>query len=397
MSSRTVVISGASIAGPALAFWLHRRGMRPVVVERAPQLRPGGQTVDIRGAGETVARLMGIEDAIRAGSTGEEGLRFLDTAERTKAVFPSSVFSGKGFVTELEILRGELSALLYERTRDHAEYVFGDEISGVTEDGERLRLTFTSGAEREADLLVAADGIRSRTRDLIFGDSTRIRSRGLYTAYFTIPRHPSDGSWARWYNFPGGKTAMLRPDNLGTTRALMSFLSPPYGYDRLHQEEQKELIRHTFAGEGGPVPRMLREMRDCGDFYLEGVAQVHMPQWWRGRVAAVGDAAYCASPLSGMGTNLALVGAYILAGELATHDDHHHAFTAYENAMRPYVTQAQDLPPGTPRLAMPRTQLGIKALHTVLRTASTPLAGRVMRRFLVPAAYDFVLPAYPTR
>ncbi|MER5326350.1 FAD-dependent monooxygenase [Streptosporangium roseum] len=397
MPSRTVVISGASIAGPALAFWLHRHGMHPVVVERFPHLRPGGQTVDIRGAGQNVTRLMGIEEEIRAGSTGEEGVRFLDAADRTKAAFSSAAFGGRGFVTELEILRGELSALLYERTRRNTEYIFGDEVSEVHEEPGHLHLAFKSGAERKADLLVAADGIRSRTRDLVFGDTTRIRSRGLYTAYFTIPRHPSDGNWARWYNFPGGKSVTLRPDNLGTTRALMSFLSPPHGYDRLPEEEQKELMRHTFAGHGGPVPRTLGEMRDCDDFYLEEVAQVHMPRWSRGRVAAVGDAAYCASPLSGMGTNLALVGAYILAGELGTHDDHRDAFAAYEKVLRPYVAQAQDLPPGTPRLALPRTQAGISVLHAVLRAATTPPVSKVVRRFLVPAAYDFELPAYPTR
>ncbi|NUR31904.1 MAG: FAD-binding monooxygenase, partial [Catenulispora sp.] len=252
MPSRTVVVAGAGIAGPALAFWLHHHGMHPVVVERFPRLRPGGQTVDIRGAGQHVTRLMGIEDEIRAGSTGEEGIRFLDAADRTKATFSSAAFDGRGFVTELEILRGELSALLYERTRDHTEYLFGDEISHVREEPGHLRLAFKSGAERTADLLVAADGIRSRTRDLVFGDTTRIRSRGLYTAYFTIARHPSDSGWARWYNFPGGKNVMLRPDNLGTTRALMSFLSPPHGYDRLPEQEQKALMRHTFAGHGGP-------------------------------------------------------------------------------------------------------------------------------------------------
>ncbi|MFI7536718.1 FAD-dependent monooxygenase [Streptosporangium sp. NPDC049376] len=386
--------SWPGIAGPALAFWLHRHGMHPVVIERFPRLRPGGQTVDIRGAGQSVTRLMGIEEAIRASSTGEEGIRFLDAADRTRAAFSSAAFGGRGFVTELEILRGELSALLYERTRRHTEYVFGDEISEVHEEPDHLRLAFKSGAERKADLLVAADGIRSRTRDLVFGDTTRIRSCGLYTAYFTIPRHPSDDDWARWYNFPGGKNVTLRPDNLGTIRALMSFLSPPHGYDRLHLEEQKELMRRTFAGLGGPVPRMLREMRACDDFYLEGVAQLHMPRWSRGRVAAVGDAAYCASPLSGMGTNLALVGAYIPAGELATHDDHRDAFATYESTLRPYVAQAQNLPPGTPRLALPRTQRGIRVLHTVLRTASTPPVSQVVRRFLVPAAHDFELPVY---
>lgn len=393
MTGRTVAISGASIAGPALAFWLRKYGMRPVIVERAPSLRPGGQTVDVRGAGQTVVERMGLEEAIREASTGEQGIRFVDHWDRTKAAFKADAFGGEGFVTELEILRGELSSLLYERTREHTEYVFGDEITGVEEDGEQLRLTFGSGAERRADLLVAADGIRSKTRDLVFGGTTRTRWRGMYTAYFTIPREPADEGWVRWFNAPGGRVVTLRPDNLGTTRALLSFPSPPRGYDRLAQEEQKEMIRHVFAGIGGEAPRVLREMRGSADFYLEGVAQVHMPRWSRGRVAVVGDAAYCASPLSGMGTNLALVGAYVLAGELSR-AGHEQAFAAYEAVMRPFVAQAQDLPPGTPRLAMPRTAAGIRTLQAVLRAASTPPVSRVVRRFMVPAAYDFTLPSY---
>ena len=394
MTHKTVLIAGAGIAGPALAYWLQRHGMTATVVERAPQLRPGGQTVDLRGAGLDVVRRMGLEPAARAAATQEEGLRFVDSAGRTKAALAADALGGKGPVAELEILRAELSSLLHEHTREHTEYVFGDRVTALDDDGDRVHVTFLHGPARTFDLVVAADGLRSRTRDLAFTDGTRTRHLGLCTGYFTIPRAPSDGRWARWHNAPGGRAVNLRPDNQGTTRASLSFLSPPRGYELLGQDGQKQLLRRLFSDVGGETSRVLSAMEEAPDFFFESVAQVRMPRWSQGRVAVTGDAGYCASPLSGMGTSLALVGAYVLAGELARHDRHRDAFHAYETAVRPYAERAQNLPPGTPRLAMPRSRTGIRTLHAVLRTATRPGVSKVLRRFLIPPADTFALPSY---
>lgn len=391
--TKAVLISGASIAGPALAYWLRRYGMEPVVVERAPALRPGGQTVDLRGAGRVVAQRMGIEDAVRAASTGEEGVRFVDETDRTRAAFGADAFGGEGFVAELEILRGDLSALIHDRTQADTEYVFGDRITGIDDHGDRVKVGFEHGADREFDLVVAADGLRSSTRDLVF-DGTRTRPLGLYTSYFTIPRAASDGSWARWHNATGGRNVTLRPDNVGTTRALMSFLSAPCGYENLPAAAQKNVLRLRFADVGWEAPRVLAELDASPDFYFESIGQVFMDRWSAGRVAVLGDAGYCASPISGMGTSLALVGAYVLAGELARHDDHRAAFAAYESRLRPYVAEAQKLPPGAPRLASPRSRAGIRVLNTALNIAATPAFGRLAQRFSTPAAEKFTLPEY---
>lgn len=396
MTHRTVLIAGAGIAGPALAHWLHRHGMTATVVERAPGLRPGGQTVDLRGAGLDVVRRMGLEPAARAAATQEEGLRFVDGAGRTKAALATDALGGKGPVSDLEILRAELSSLLHEHTRENTEYLFGDRATALDDDGDQVHVTFQHGPDRTFDLVVAADGLRSHTRDLAFTDGTLTRHLGLCTGYFTVPHAPSDGRWARWHNAPGGRAVSLRPDNLGTTQASLSFLSPPRGYELLEQAEQKKLLRGLFADVGWETPRVLSAMEETPDFFFESVAQVRMPRWSRGRVAVTGDAGYCASPLSGMGTSLALVGAYVLAGELARHDHHRDAFRAYETAVRPYAERAQNLPPGTPRVAMPRTRAGIRTLHTVLRTATRPGVSRALRRFLVPPADTFTLPAYGT-
>ncbi|GLW89657.1 FAD-dependent monooxygenase [Actinokineospora globicatena] len=394
--SRRVLISGASIAGPALAYWLHRYGMSPTVVERATEMRLGGQTVDLRGAGRTVIERMGLEQAARERITHEEGVHFVDDRDHVRASFGSESLDGDGFVTELELLRGELADLLYQRTRDDTEYVFGDEITGLTETGDGVDVTFRTGPYRRFDLVVLADGFRSRTRDLVFADIARTRSFGLYTAYFTIPRAESDGSWARWYNAPGRRVVLLRPDNQGTTRASLNFLSAHKGIDRLQTPAQKEFLRRHYAGAGWETPRVLDGMDGSPDFYFESVGQMHLQRWSRGRIVVVGDAGYCASPLSGMGTSLALVGAYVLAGELSRHAGHRDAFQAYETILRPYVTQAQKVSWFAPRIASPKSRTGIRALHTAAGIATNPRFSRLVSRVTNPPSDAIDLPSYPT-
>ncbi|MGY0021295.1 FAD-dependent monooxygenase [Streptomyces sp. cg35] len=400
MAHRHVLVAGAGIAGPALAYWLHRHGLAATVVERAPAVREGGQTVDLRGAGRTVARRMGLERALQDHATREEGIRFVDRAGRVKAAFSSASFGGQGPVAELEILRADLSRLLYEETRPYTEYLFSNEITELSQSGEGVRVTFRSGAERAFDLVVAADGARSRTRDLVFGglgDAVDIRPLGLTTAYFTIPGEPRDGRWARWYNAPEGRVVTLRPDPRGTTRAALSFLSPPHTgeqHEKLVPQAQKQLLHRVFREAGWETARVLAAMDTAPDFYLDHVSQVRMPRWSHGRVAVLGDAGYCPSPLSGMGTSLAFAGAYVLAGELARHAHHEQAFTHYEKVLRPYTERAQDLPPGVPRVALPRTLTGIRTLHVVLRAAARPRVAAQLNRFLVPPADTFALPSY---
>lgn len=392
MKERVILISGASIAGPALAFWLHRYGQRPIVIERAESLRLGGQNVDVRGAGREVARRMGLEDAIRAASTGEKGLRFVDEHGAIKAEFPAGTSDSGGFTAELEILRGDLARILYERTRDQTEYIFGDHITGLREHGGGITASFAKGGARAVDLVIAADGIRSHTRSLVFGGEPELRQLGLYMAYFTIPRAASDTPWFRWYSALGGRAITLRPDNVGTTRVMLSFVSEPRGYERLREDEQKGLLRRIFSDAGWEALRVLAALDDAADLYFESIGQVRAPRWSCGRVALLGDAGYCASPVTGMGTSLALVGAYVLAGELARHADPREALSSYERLMRPYVQKAQQLPPGVPKIAYPKTKLGITIFHTVLRLAARVQASGLGDRLFAPPAGDFVLP-----
>ncbi|MBD8610087.1 FAD-dependent monooxygenase [Frigoribacterium sp. CFBP 13729] len=397
--AKTALVSGASIAGPALAYWLAAYGWQVTVVERAPELRDGGQNIDVRGAGRTVARRMGVEDGIRDATTGELGTEFVRSDGSTVAQFPASTSDTGGATAELEILRGDLARLLVDAsvgsgTAGAVEYVFGDSIAAIDDQPDHVRVSFEHGGDRDVDLVVIADGMGSRTRRLVFGSAPTIRPLGLDTSYLTIPRTERDSDWARWHNAPGGRTMTLRPDTKGTIRATMSFLSTPGAHAGLSPDEQKDLLREKFADAGWEARRILDGLEQEGDLYFEHIGQVHAPAWTTGRVALLGDAAWCASPISGMGTSLALVGAYVLAGEIAAHVDHRDAFRGYERIMRPYVAQAQQLPPGAPRLANPRTRAGIAVLNTAARIGASRAFSAVGGTLFSPPADAIDLPDY---
>ncbi|XXT20909.1 FAD-dependent monooxygenase [Sorangium sp. So ce429] len=391
---RHVLITGGSIAGPALAWWLARHGMAVTVVERAPSFRDGGQNIDVRGAGRTVVQRMGLEGAIRERTTHEEAIAFVDERNNVRARIGAEQFSGNGPVSELEILRGELARLLLDLSRGSAEYIFGDRIAALNDRGDKVEVRFERGNEREYDLVIVAEGVGSSTRAMQFGDEVERVPLDLYIAYFAIPRGENDSNVARWFNAPGGRSVFLRPDNLGTTRAALSLQEKPRGYEKLPQHEQKAFLKERFADAGWETPRVLAALDGAKDFYFEAIGQVKMPRWSKGRVALVGDAAYCASPISGMGTSLALVGAYVLAGELARSDDHARAFAAYERIMRPYVDQAQDVPKVGPRIAQPQTRTGIALQQAALSLASKPWLSWLAGKLLSPPSDKIDLPDY---
>jgi 2-polyprenyl-6-methoxyphenol hydroxylase-like FAD-dependent oxidoreductase len=378
----TVLISGAGIAGPTLAFWLRHRGFSPTIVERAPALRDSGQNVDVRGIGREVLQRMGLEDRVRAAGTGEVGLRFVDDAGRSVGEFPvGDAGNGEGPTAELEILRSQLSRLLVDEA-GKVEFLFGERIVSVEQDETGVDVDFAGVDMRRFDLLIVAEGIRSTTRNGVFGAEPDYRDLGFYTAYCTIPRTADDDRWWRWYSTTGGRSVQLRPDNVGTTRASLNFVSPPTGLDYLARGEQVRALREVYADVGNAAPRILAALtEDPSSLYLDRVAQVRLPSWSKGRVAVVGDAAYCATPISGMGTSLALAGAYLLAGELAANTHHAAAFAAYERRMRPFVDEAQKLPPGVPGIANPTSRLGVRILRTAVKVAASGPARALASRY----------------
>jgi len=351
MATPTVLISGAGIAGPALASWLTRNGYRVVVAEVADGIRPGGQTVDLRGAGADVVQRMGLLAEMERRALFQRGIAWVAADGSRRAEMPVTAFDGNGPVSKLEILRGDLVAVLYEATRDACEYRFGTRIAALTEHDGGVDVTFADGSSMQADLVVGADGPHSAVRRLVFGPEEEfVRPLGGYNAWFTAPDTVGLDGWYLAFQAAGGLHASMRPSHDPTqAKASLSFRSDPLVYDRRDVEAQRRLLRERFSGAGWHCDALLDAADVADDFYFDSFAQVHMPSWSTQRVVLVGDAGYCASPLSGMGTSLALVGAYLLAGELGpagdglTGDRLTRALAGYHRQMRPYVERCQHL------------------------------------------------------
>ncbi|WP_315760018.1 FAD-dependent monooxygenase [Sphingomonas sp. Y38-1Y] len=368
MTDRNILITGASIAGNTAAWWLGRHGFDVTVVERAPAFRDGGQNVDIRGTGREVMRRMGLEQAALDAGTGEEGTAFIDESGEPEASFVTEEIGTDGPTAEMEILRGDLARLLYDQAKDHATYRFGDSVKAI-EDGE---VTFESGEQARYDAIIVAEGVGSSTRELVFPGENDPRWMDLTIAYFTIPRAPDDDRMWRWYNAPGKRSVSLRPDRHGTTRAMLSIHGEAQGEQDWPVERQKAWLRDRFEDAGWETPRILAAMADTDDFYFDALRQVRMPRWSSGRVVLTGDAAWCVTPLGGVGATLAVTGGYVLASELIRHADPAAAFAAYEEAMRPMVKAGQGVPKFAPRLMHPKSDTGIALLHKALWVASKP-------------------------
>ncbi|MEV6342500.1 FAD-dependent monooxygenase [Actinoplanes sp. NPDC051851] len=378
-----VLISGASIAGPALAFWLHRAGADVTVVEKARAPRPGGHAVDVRGAARTVVEWMGLREAIRVRQVDERGWKMVDHRDRTMAAMPADAFGGEGIVAEIEITRGDLAGILLDATRDAADYRYGDRITALADGPDGVDVTFASGTTGRYDVVIGADGVHSGVRGLAFGpDDDYVRYLGAYTAYFTITDPGDLDNWYLMYNEPGGRVAGIRPERGGTAKAHLSFTHPTADYERLSPEEAVRLTTERMAGCRWRVPELVAQMPGSPDFYFDSINQVHVKRWWRGRVALLGDAGYCGSPLAGLGTSMSLVGAYVLAGELATGADPERAFAAYQETMADYVADGLQLPPGGMTMFAPQGRLLIRAraLSTTLSTR-WPMRGLLAKQF----------------
>ena len=370
MDENTVMISGGGIAGPAAAYWLRRAGFRPTVVERAPAPRPGGQAVDLRGAGRTVVERMGLLERARAVGLQQKGFAFVDSRGRITAGMPAEAFGGEGIVSEIEILRGDLCHLLYEASLPDTAYLFDDAITGIEQDASGATVSFERAPSRRFALVVGADGLHSSVRRLAFGpDSAYVRPFDLYNAWFTARVDIDLDGWFLMHNAPRGLVATARPGRVtGDIKAGLAFRAERGQFEGLDRNAQHDLLTARFAGGGWEVPRLLDAMRSATDFYFDSVGQVNVEVWSRGRVVLLGDAGYCPSPLTGLGTSLALVGAYILSGELgASAGDHRIAFPRYQERMRAYVAQAQQLPPGGVNGFAPSSALMIRARAASMR------------------------------
>jgi 2-polyprenyl-6-methoxyphenol hydroxylase-like FAD-dependent oxidoreductase len=389
MSAKTVLISGASVAGPALAYWLDRYGFQVTVVERAATLRPGGQAIDFKGRIQlTVLERMGVREEIFRRQTGRADMQFLDASGRQLAVMTGEFLGG-----DVEILRGDLAAVFYQRTADRCEYLFGDSIAALTQTADGVYAQFENAPARTFDLVVGCDGVHSTVRRLAFGpERAYVRHLGYYYAVAGAP------AWGMQASRPQRSVAHAcnAPGRLavkGGSKAshLYIFAAPQRDYDRHDPAAQRRRVAEQFAAVGGQVPGMLAELPELDDFYLDSMSQVRMNgQYTTGRIALVGDSAY-GNTLGGVGTGLAVVGAYVLAGELAAAGGNHTAaYARYNQIMRRYAKIAGQSNAG--RFLAPRTALGIHARNRFLGSRAFDL----MLKYASNAANDIELQDYPS-
>ncbi|ROW03005.1 hypothetical protein VMCG_05778 [Cytospora schulzeri] len=397
MAPLNILIVGCSIAGPTLATFLLLSPLpaneKPhiTILERSHVMRKDGQNIDVRGTGLTILRKLGLEAAVRASTTGEAGVQFVDENNTVWAQLAADT-SGKYQTptSDIEILRGRLAELLWERSRDVSEavqrgggrgieYIFGDYLDEIAQDGEKVGVHLAkSGERRRYDLVVGADGLQSRTRSMVWGsggEEDRIRRLGMYGAFFSMPRGKTDSQWRRWFHAPGRRGIMVRPDEQRDRTTVFMYVINDHderlpavaAKGREDVQSQKAIMSEYFHDAGWECKRIIKEMMQTRDFYYDLVGQVKMDKWSKGRVVLLGDAGYCASPVSGMGTTLALNGAYNLAGSLLQHPNNFAAaFAQYEEKMRPLVDRAQKLAPGMPRIVNPETTWGVRLLNWIM-------------------------------
>ncbi|HEX5407542.1 MAG TPA: FAD-dependent monooxygenase [Pseudonocardiaceae bacterium] len=380
-----ILISGAGIAGPALAYWLRRHGYTPTIVERATAPRRGGQAVDIRGTARDAVARMGIIDEIRAHHTGTHGMAYVDANNKRLAAMRGEDFGDSGgIIAEIEILRGDLVRILHDVTNG-VEYSYDDMITGMVDGAAGVDVTFARSPARRFDLVVGADGLRSGVRSLAFGDdASTVHDLGFYSAYFAARTELRLDGWELMHSMPagngvGGRLAMLYPiRDTGEVRAMFAFASPELSYDRRNMAAQQALLAQVFDGAGWEVPDLMRQMWTTDDLYFARAGEVKVDRWSSGRVVLLGDSAFGGSV--GMGTSMALVGAYVLAGELAAaNGDHTVAFDAYQREMTDYVAAGQQRPPGGVNGFLPATRRGIWARNLVMRALPhLPGKGKIM-------------------
>ena len=415
-----VLISGAGIAGNSLAFWLSKLGHDVTVIERFPTLRVSGLQIDLRGHGVEVMKQMGLEQAFRSKSAPEQGMQVIDSSGRRRAYFPANK-SGTGpqnFTTDYEIMRGDLCRLIYDATEGRASYIFGNSIETFEDIGGAVRVRYIDGESDVFDLVVGADGQGSRTRKMMLGPNAPdafSQLGGMYVAYFTIPRpiKKDEEYIATIYMAPGRRGVMTRRHNPEEVQVYLGGKSDSQRLKNARRgdvKEEKAALAEILKGAGGPIDDILESLEDVQDFYCERIGLVKLDSWYKGRVALVGDAAYCPSANTGMGVSAAVVGAYILAGEIGkTHDTLPEdtnptsstvdlvtaALEAYERKFQPFMNQVQKGLSGEDSTwdKIAATSFGIGVLNILAGLASL-LKINVGKYMLKEEIKDWELPHY---
>ncbi|WP_188826886.1 FAD-dependent monooxygenase [Nocardia camponoti] len=401
-TSLRVLVSGGGIAGNAVALQLLRNGIRTTVVERATAPRPGGQAVDLRGPSKEAAERMGLMPGIAKRQLDERGMSYVDGDGKIYARMAMEDFDGEGAVAEIEITRGDLNQVLLDAidTTDQTllDYRYGDHITALTEDETGVDVTFASGATGRYDLVVGADGVHSATRKLAFGPEDQFATYlGGYCSYFTMPTPAGvRPGWFEMRSVPGAMLG-LRPDrDPATSKAILIVRADHDPTLRRDVTAQHNLLNSFLADAGWRSADILAAMETTPDYYFDELVRIDMPTLSAGRVTLLGDAGYCGSPMTGMGTAMAIVGAYVLAGEIAsTPTDLTGALKRYEETLVPFLDKAREIPGGSIKVMLPKsawmTALARVNMRLMLSAPMRPLTKKI---FFSNSTGDFPLPNY---
>lgn len=385
-SNMKVLISGAGVAGLTVAYWLKRYGFTPVIVERAQKPLTGGYKIDVRGVATQVLKRMGIYEAVLAKNTDMQGASLVDKDGTIINTLTGEAFGNRS-AQDVEILRGALCQILLEQIPD-IEIIFGDSIKEISQTANQVEVKFQKSDARTFSLVIGADGSHSNVRNLVFGDEARFsRDLGIYSCVFSAPNYLNLDRFELQFAELDKMVALWNSRGENTMKASFGFTSPTK-IDLQDIKAQHQILHSVYKDVNWEIPKLLKMMPDAPDFYFDVANQIYMDNWSNGRVILLGDAAYCASPMSGQGTSLALIGAHVLAGELSKAKDYQSAFAQYEQTLRPFVkiNQALGLKVANMMKSQENNNFFSRLLSQMTRILPGRITGLVMQFFIFLSA-----------